>query len=77
MTPCHPLCDAKKAPPKNTTPPVHNRVDASLDLPTGILKSDTATCYDCPDGVGHPSADGWTCHDCGAMWAYDESDHPH
>ncbi len=39
-------------------------------LPDGIEATDTATCFDCPDGVGHPSKDGWTCHDCGGIWGY-------
>ena len=45
-------------------------------LPDGIEATDTATCYDCREGQAHPEADGWTCHDCGAMWAYDEGGHP-
>ena len=63
-----PVCE--QATPE--APPVHDEDASSLGLPPGVLATDTATCYDCPDGVGYPSADGWTCPDCGARWAYDE-----
>ncbi len=39
-------------------------------LPEGIEATDTATCYDCRDGIAYPGADGWTCHDCGGIRGY-------
>ena len=36
--------------------------------PWGIEGSDTATCYECPDGRAVPTGDDWACPLCGCMW---------
>ena len=37
--------------------------------PWGIEGTDTATCYDCPDGgPAKPVGDDWACTMCGRVW---------